>query len=206
MSTASEDADRVRHELELAGVAGAYDFGRFVSNATYFAPSVFDEKEAMSTLIAVLPSLTDPHVVTAVAGHLRRPWARPSAFPVLLDAFVQWAEVDATTGWALGGALGTSADASRVGELLDLSMNAAYGMARQMVVYALRRFKQDERVPVVLVSLLTDPDVALHAAGALRQVLGDVAALPLLRAAREHSTNPALHRTLTREIKKAEKR
>jgi hypothetical protein len=206
VSAAGDDADRIRHELVLAGVAGVHDFGRFVDNTTYFAGSEFDEKAAMPTLLEVLPSLTDPQVVTAVAGHLRRPWARPSAFPILLDAFVRWSEVDPGAGWALGDALATAADKSRVSVLLELSTDARYGKARQMVVYSLRRYKFDARVASVLDGLLADPSVALHAASALRQVRGDAAALPFLRHARDRTTDAAVKRSLEREIKKAEKK
>jgi hypothetical protein len=190
----------------LAGVAGVHDFGHFVSNTTYFSASGFDEKAAMPTLLAMLPSLTDPQIVTAVAGHLRRPWARPSAFPILLDAFVRWSEVDPETGWALGDALGTASDKSRVSALLDLSTDARYGTARQMVVYSLRRYKSDDRVAPVLDGLLHDPTVALHAAGALRQVRGDAAALPILRVARDRMSDATVKRSLEREIEKAEKK
>lgn len=200
-----DDADRVRRELALAGVRGVADFGRFVNNTTHFRASEFDEKAAMATLLAVLPSLTDPRVVSTIAGHLRRAWARPSAFPVLHDAFVHWSALDDGAGWALGDALGTAADKSKVGDLVELAADGRYGKARQMIVYALRRFKNDDRVPAVLTTLLTDQSVALHAAGALRQVLGNEVALPLLRAAQEQTIDPATRASLSREIKKAEK-
>jgi hypothetical protein len=114
-----DDADRVRGELALAGVKGVADFGRFVSDTTQFRASEFDEKAAMPTLLAVLPSITDPRVVCAIAGHLRRAWARPSAYPALRDAFVHWSALDDGAGWALGDALGTAADKSRIGELIE---------------------------------------------------------------------------------------
>lgn len=202
---ALDDADRVRHELTAAGVEGVVDFGRFVSDTTHFRASRFDERAAMPTLLAILPSLTDPRVVAAVAGHLRRAWARPSAFPVLRDAFVRWSELNDGAGWALGDALGTAADKARVGDLIELAANSSHGKARQMVVYSFRRFKSDERVPAVLAKLLTDPDVALHAAGALRHVLGNAAALPFLRAAREQAIDFTAVASLDREIKKAGK-
>jgi hypothetical protein len=75
-----------------------------------------------------------------------------------------------------------------------------------MIVHALRRFKADDRVPAALATLLTDPSVALHAAGALRQVVGNAAALPLLEAAREQTIDAAAGASLDREIKKAQKR
>src|SRR4051794_20110421 len=100
-----DDSGRLCRELRAAGVAGVEDFGRFVSNVAAFRPSAFDEQAAMPTLLAILPSLSDPKVVAAVAGHLRRPWARPTAFPALLDAFVKSADVDHSTAWKVGDAL-----------------------------------------------------------------------------------------------------
>ena len=44
----------------------------------------------MPVLLRLLPTLTDPLAVAAVAGHLRRPWARPVAFAALLEAFETW--------------------------------------------------------------------------------------------------------------------
>lgn len=57
--------------LAEAGVKGADDLGRFMSNTEFFRPSEFDEKAAMPVLLDALPTLSDPAVVTAVAGHLR---------------------------------------------------------------------------------------------------------------------------------------
>lgn len=199
------DADRVRYELAVAGVEGVDDFGRFVNDTTHLRASEFDEKAAMPTLLAILPSLTEPRVVSAVAAHLRRAWARPTAFPVLRDAFIHWSTLHEGAGWALGDALGTAADKSRVGDLIDLATDGRHGKARQMVVYSLRRFKTDERVPAALTTLLTDPTVVLHAAGALRHVVGNAAALPLLQAAKDQTTDPTASASLVREIKKAEK-
>lgn len=108
---------QLRARLVDAGVDGAQDLGRFVSNPEFFGSSAFDEQAAMPVLIETLPSLTDPNLVGAVAGHLRRPWPRPAAFDALLDAFdalldafEAWAQRDGSaTGWHLGDALGTTA-------------------------------------------------------------------------------------------------
>lgn len=86
--------DRLRGLLAEAGVRGAEDLGTFVSNTASLDPSRFDERAATSVLISELPDLRDPTLVRAVAGHLARPWARPSAFEALAGAFRQWALVD----------------------------------------------------------------------------------------------------------------
>jgi hypothetical protein len=86
-----DDTTRVCQALSDAAVEGVEDFGRFVNNTEYFAPSKFGERSAMPILLALLPSLTEPKVVEVVARHLRRPWARPLAFQPLLQAFRSWA-------------------------------------------------------------------------------------------------------------------
>src|SRR4051812_23942315 len=85
---------RVRSSLEARGIAGSDDFGRFVNDTKHFRPSVFDERAAMPVLVEVLPTVTDKRVVASIARHLRRPWARPAAFPALQDAFGEWASKD----------------------------------------------------------------------------------------------------------------
>jgi hypothetical protein len=83
-------AQRTDQPLVAAGVEGAEDLGRFVSDGRYLQPSKFDEWAAMPVLLELLPRLTDPTLVSAVAAHLRRPWARPAAFGPLVDAFRLW--------------------------------------------------------------------------------------------------------------------
>ncbi len=63
------------------------ELGRFVNNVEFFGASNFDEMAAMPVLLNALPRLADARLVSAVAGHLLRPWARPHAFDVLLAAF-----------------------------------------------------------------------------------------------------------------------
>jgi hypothetical protein len=181
---------RLRARLTQAGVGGVQDLGRFVSKPEFFGSSAFDERAAMPVLVEALPSLTDPELVGAVAGHLRRPWARPAAFDALLDAFESWARHDGSaTGWHLGDALGATATTRHVSTILRVSQDKTFGTSRQMVVHALGRFKKAPEVAPTLVGLIEDPDVALHAMQALRRVLGPQDALPHLeRIEREHRT------------------
>lgn len=199
------ERDQVIRECDEAGVPGAHDFGRFVNDTTHFSPSAFDERAAMPTLLRLLPTLRDEAVVSAVAGHLRRPWARPIAFPALLASFELWAERSPGAGWQLGDALATSADKTRLVNLLSVAQDPRYGKSRQMVVYSLWRFKTDEQVAPALIRLVNDPDVALHAASALRRVIGSEAALPVLRSARDRHSDSTAKAALGREIAKAER-
>lgn len=196
---------QLRARLTDAGVDGVQDLGRFVSNPEFFGSSAFDEKAAMPVLIAQLPHLTDAKLVGAVAGHLRRPWARPAAFNALLDAFEAWAQRDGGTGWHLGDALGTTATATHVEALLRISQDTRYGVARQMVVHALGRFKNAPEVPLALVDLIEDPDVALHAMQALRRVLGAREALPHLERVEREQRGTTVGEQSAREAKKARK-
>lgn len=191
--------------LTEAGVRGADELGRFVSNTEFFWPSEFDEKAAMPVLLDALPTLSDPAVVIAVAGHLRRPWARPRAFPALLEAFERWAPIDRQAGWALGDALATAATATHLDRLLPICQDSTLGTTRQMVVYSLGRYRKYPEVTPVLVALLDDADVGLQAMSALRRVVGPAEALPLVeQATRRHEGTP-LGRAAAREAKKMRK-
>lgn len=205
-SSSVDEWEQLRARLSTEGVSGSEDLGRFVSKPELLGETHFDEQAAMPVLIAALPSLTDRALVGAVAGHLRRPWARPAAFDALLASFEVWAERDPLgTGWHLGDALGTTATAAQVATLLRISRSRQYGTARQMVVHSLGRFKKAPDVPDTLIVLIEDPDVALHAMQALRRVLGAQQALPHLeRVEREHS-GTQVGEQASRETKKARK-
>jgi hypothetical protein len=177
----ADDWSRLRAALDDAGVAGSEDLGSFVSNTEHFRPSVLDERAAMPVFLQMLPTLTDAQAVSAVAGHLRRPWARPTAFPALADAYIRWTPKDAKVGWHLGGALATASSSNNVTTLVEIATEPGYGTARQMVVYALWRFKADPRVAPALRVLVNDPDVSLHAMSALRPTVGNQVALVELR-------------------------
>jgi hypothetical protein len=169
--------EQLRAKLAAEGVSGTEDLGRFVRNVEHFRPSTFDERAAMPVLMRELARLTDPKLVSAVAGHLARGWARPDAFIPLREAFIRWAEADPVTGWHIGDALAVAATKDQLDDLLTLCLERRYGMARQMLVMALGRFRADPRVADAVWTLAADEDVALHALSALRRVSGAQAAL-----------------------------
>jgi hypothetical protein len=185
-------------------VNGVEDLGRFVNDVTYLQPSMFDERAAMPVLLELLPTLTDPTLVGAVAAHLRRPWARPTAFDVLVDAFRRWAPLSAGAGWQLGDALANAARLNDLPVLLDLVSDTHYGAARQMIVDSLWRFRKSALIEPALVSLITDPTVALHAMSALRRSIGPTLALPYLRQVAADHPGDRLGETATRQIRRAE--
>ena len=199
------DHQLVVNELERAGVRGACDFGYFANDTARVRPSTLDERAAMATLLNLLPGLTDPDVVASAAGHLRRPWARGVAFAPLLDAFRRFAPADPIAGWQLGDALVSVATDLDVPSLLGICGERDFGKARQMVVYAMWRFKKDDRVALLLTELLVDEDVCGHAASALRRTIGNNLAMPLLLSARDQLPNGAARDSLSRNVKKAAK-
>lgn len=201
----SSEWQRIKAECAAAGVAGSDDFGKFVSDTRFLDPSAFDERAAMPTLLRLLPTVTEAQVACTIASHLRRPWARPDAFDALHDAFHQWAASAPSDGWGIGDSLANAANAARVDELLKIATDSRFGRTRQMIVSSLWRFKKDPRVRPALVPLLNDADVALHAASALRRVVGNAGALPILAAALDMSTDSSVAEQLAREIKKAQK-
>ena len=203
----TDDAwNETRKALALAGVAGTGDFGRFVSNTEFFGPSLFDERAAMPVLLEILPTLADPKVVSAVAGHLRRPWARPTAFGPLHDAYLRWAPSEAeAAAWALGAALATAATEVHLERLLVICQDRAFGKSRQMVVASLGRYRRHPAVLPVLLDLLDDGDVGLHAMIALRRVLGPAGALPHVEATAQRQRSTPLGDTAVREARRMRK-
>ncbi|MDZ5619535.1 hypothetical protein [Nocardioides bizhenqiangii] len=201
----SAEWEALRAELDRAGVSGAEDLGRFVSNVEFFEASAFDEKAAMQVLLDALPRLADARLVSAVAGHLRRPWARPHAFDGLLGAFDRWATVDSTAAWHLGDALGSAATIDRLDVLLRVCRTPEYGTARQMPVLALGRFKKSADVAPVLIELIHDPEVGLHAMGALRRVIGASEALAHVEEVERAHRGTSLGDQAARQAKKLRK-
>lgn len=158
----------LRTELAAAGVDPT-DAGRFVNDTTYFRPSVFDERAAMPVLLEVLPRLSRPHVIGAVAAHLARPWARPIAFRPLADAFVRCVRSGNPGCADLADRAATTADNSVLDEVLELANDASLGSARSPLVYSLWRYRQSERAMSALEALTQDPDVGDAAQRALRR-------------------------------------
>jgi hypothetical protein len=162
-----------------------------------------DERGAMPVFIDLLPRLSDPKLVGVIAAHLRRAWARPTAYDALLAAFERWAPLDTMTGWHVGDALATAATKDDLPVLLGLATATKYGIARQMIVDCLWRFKAAAEVEPVLVSLIDDREVALHAMSALRRAIGPSKALPHLRRAMEQHSGDQIGAIAQRQVRKA---
>jgi len=199
-----DESARIIEALKDACVAGADQFGTFVNDTHFLAPSKFDERAAMPTLIKLLPTIHDSRDLWAAVGHLGRPWARPVAFEPLLQIFLIRAEQDHQLGWSIGDALVTTATASNVETLLEISTDRKYGSARQMIVYSLWRFKKDEQIKNALIGLLNDSDVSLHAMSALRRTVGNEEAIEYLNVVRDASDNQTIRKQAQKAITKSE--
>ena len=199
-----DDSARIIKALKDAGVAGADQFGTFVNDTRYFAPSKLDERAAMSTLLELLPTIHDSRDLRAAVGHLRRSWARPLAFEPLLQIFLIRAEQDHQLGWSIGDALATTATASNAETLLEISRDRKYGTARQMIVYSLWRFKKDKQIQNALIGLLNDSDVSLHSMSALRRTVGNEEAIEYLKVVRDTSDNQTIRKQAQKAIAKSE--
>jgi hypothetical protein len=90
--------------------------------------------------------------------------ARPVAASLLVSQFRVVA--DPMLRWVVGNALAQTADHTLFADIAELVMDSSYGAARQMVVQALGRIggrPYRDRVVELLVELLDDDDVVLHA-------------------------------------------
>lgn len=191
-------------ELEAAGV-NTRDLGRFVNDTRFIRPSEFDVLAAMPVLLSALPRLIHADVVRAAASHLNHQGARPTAFPVLLDQFKKWAQLDSLAGHGIADALATASDPSHVDELLTLAADRRYGESRAGVVEALWRYRKDPRVAPALRILLGDPDVSWPAMSALRRAVGNEVALSDLRLLRDSTDDPEVRENAAEQIKRTQR-
>jgi HEAT repeat protein len=203
----ADEWQMVRDSLAKAGVQGVEDFGKFVNNTQYFAPSRLDEQAAAPTLLALLPSLREPKVVASAARHLRRPWLRRmAAYDVVLEVFDHWAPLPGETGWVLGDTLATAADKTKAGDLVELAGNKAYGTSRGCIVEALWRFKSQADVESLLRNLVHDSDVALMAMTALQRTIGAQAMVPVLQDLLDNNSDARVRIGAERQLRRITKK
>jgi hypothetical protein len=89
--------------------------------------------------------------------------------------------------------------------MLELSTNKRFGRSRQEIMGSLWRYRKDESVAPVLLELIHDPDVGLHAMSALRQTIGNAAALPHLEQVEATANGTQLGKNAAKAIKSARK-
>jgi hypothetical protein len=185
--TPEEEAEQaaLQADLEAAGVSSR-DFGFFaardIPEAGIHAPR-FDYEAAAPILVQWLPRARTPLIKERIVRSLTGvKAATPSALGPLVAEFRKASDDDDALKWAIANALATLADSSIVDELIELARDPRHGRARQMLMDALARTK-DERALDLLVELVADDDVAGHAVSALRG-LGPKSSLPYLERAR----------------------
>ncbi|RJT75648.1 hypothetical protein D6T63_17675 [Arthrobacter cheniae] len=202
-----EERDALLIALAAHGVTGLADFGNFVNNITCFTPSTFDIRASWPVLLNWFPRLNQPRLVDAVARYLGHPSLRPQAFPVLEAGFRRWAVTDATStpGWTIGASLAATATVAQLPQLLDLATDKRFGRSRQEIVDSLWRYRKSGLVAPVLLELIHDHEVGLHAMSALRQTIGNAAAIPHLEQVEATANGTQLGKNADKAIKRARK-
>ncbi|PPL19207.1 hypothetical protein [Microterricola pindariensis] len=97
--------------------------------------------DAIPVLFGWLPRIENSRVKMSVVRALSVPWARPAANRALVAEFIRDAPRDPFAGWLIGSALSVTADSSIAEQLIELLGTPRYGMARQMLPYALATVK-----------------------------------------------------------------
>lgn len=85
--------------------------------------------------------------------------------PILLDDFKSL-EIRDIDRWSIGDCLYQIQSKKYIDEYLEIISNAEYGQSRQMLILLVGHFKVDKAIPI-LINLLEDEDVRLHAIDAL---------------------------------------
>ena len=114
-------------------------------------------------LLRWLESVENIDIKEELVRALSVPWAGSEAVSALLLEFVR---AEGPVRWAIGNALEVAATPEFVESLLDLARERGYGSDRQMIVLALGKLGAEKAIPVLL-ELVDDQDVAIHAVMAL---------------------------------------
>jgi HEAT repeat protein len=122
-------------------------------------------KSALPVLIKWLPRIDHIGVKEGIVRGLSVPWVGNHATALLIDEF-KTSDAGRSLAWAIGNALSIVSVEGFEGEIIKLSNNPKYGVARQMIVLSLGRMGSSEAEEAAL-SLLKDEDVKLHAIVAL---------------------------------------
>jgi HEAT repeat protein len=151
--------------LEAAGV-DATEFGRF--GRLY--PQTFDFDAAAPVIIAWLPRVAGPRLKEAMVRSLagQRGRRRVGATELLHEFVRPEHATNDSLRWAIANSIAVAAQHDDADAIIELLTDTRWGYARQMLCDALSR-TGDPRSPSVLVSLVSDDDLAGHAISALRR-------------------------------------
>lgn len=134
----------------------------------------FDYRGAIPLLLAWLPRVKNPDIKTSIVAALSVPWARPSAWPVLLREFRRARSVtprEMSDKWTIGNALAVVADDSVFDGLRQLLLDPRHGEARGALPLALPNMKKNRAAAAELaVKALEDRELAFAAMEALRKM------------------------------------
>jgi HEAT repeat protein len=197
----ADEWEAVRGALRSAGVDPT-DLGRFVNRPNPdllgLEPDTFDAKAAYPVLLEWLPRVESPSLRSTIASRLRAVGKSAVTARALITAYR--AETNEDARWQLGDAIARTAPAAELDEIVELAADPCGGTGRQMLVYALWRVKTD-RARSLILELLRDPDVCVHAMHSLRRAFGNEEARrriePLLEDENERVRDVARH-TLTK--------
>lgn len=125
-------------------------------------------KSALPVLLRWLPIADDPGVKEDLVRCLSVPWVGNTATDRLIEEFRKAAGTDPASAlaWTIGNALSIVNVKGFERQIIELCRNPRYGLARQMLVLGLGRFRTSEAEETA-VELLNDEDVKLHAISAL---------------------------------------
>lgn len=154
---------------------------------------------AIPILVRWLPRVEDASAKESIVRTLSVPWARGIATRAVLDEFHRAPQEWEGLRWAIGNAMEVLADDGVAPEILTIVADPAQGTARQMFVLALGRLRYYESIPT-LTRLLSDEDVAGHAAMALGHMGAAEALAELERLAR--GARPWIRKEATKALKR----
>ena len=154
---------------------------------------------AIPILVRWLGRIDAANAKESIVRALSVPWARGIATRPVLDEFHRAPREWVGYRWAIGNAMEVIADESVAPEILSIVGDPAHGTARQMFVLALGKLRYRESVPT-LIQLLSDEDVAGHAAMALGQMGAAEAVTELERLA--SSAKPWVRKEASKALKR----
>jgi HEAT repeats len=125
-------------------------------------------KSALPVLLKWLPMIQHPGVKQSIVRGLSVPWVGNRATGLLIQEFRK-SPPGPGLAWTIGNALSIVSIECFEDQIVELSKNSGYGVARQMIVLGLSRLRTPEAEDAAI-SLLGDEGVKLHAIVALRKM------------------------------------
>jgi HEAT repeat protein len=183
--TQDEEWDAVRDALRAAGIDPT-DLGRFVNRPhpgiPGFEPERFDSARALPVLLDWLPRVESSALRDTLASRIRQAGKSSVSAQKLIAAY------RSRPSWELGDAISRTMTPTEHDAIVELAADERAGPERQMLVYALWRVKS-ERARALILELLADPDVSVHAIYSLRRAFGNDEAKRRLEPLRHHPDN-----------------